>query len=543
MDIDKEVFLLWKEVCPESAFGAGLKECAGTMWVPSHQNVKHALSRIGALKKRADPVALRFLHAFERDLVLEEPHDAPGSVMNVFYSHLVIEGIKEVHVQDLAVQCLNVLGVQEHVWEKKWPVELQIFSGQSCDGALAIIGMIKKQCKKLETKQALTALENRLKLWKEKTCHVKLKKGDFFEIYPIMQKKSKGLGRKAMYPATIKDLYDYTETPQEIETKALEWIEAESDCFAAVRALLQDRYKCEGSVEEINKALERHQKIPLKDLVKVTRGLRKVLQELAQDEWVKITPKYDVRVIETPNYLVPFLPTAAMQPFGSLAKPFCISFVTTDKRGSPSTFLPGVVQTLIHEEYGHCVNFMNSYTGLGGKLRFVEVLDSSLSTPLTEGISFFRELESVRTFKRIAMEGAKTTLEKKVVKLIERFCPFDAFVEGLVFEVMQWRMVRFLRAVSDVRLNLEKQSFPQFIDWAHEKTGLSKKLVFDQTFHFQENPGYAPCYSMFGERLRELQEAAMKKGVSQVEFNTFVASKGFPARSLFEEMIVKKFTL
>ena len=108
---------------------------------------------------------------------------------------------------------------------------------------------------------------------------------------------------------------------------------------------------------------------------------------------------------------------------------------------------------------------------------------------------------------------------------------------------MKWRMVRFLRAVSDVRLNLEKQNFPQFIEWGHKKTGLSKKLVYDQTIHFQENPGYAPCYSMFGQKLRKLQAKAIRKGITQREFNTFVASSGFPARSLFEKKIKKKFKL
>ncbi len=543
MSVEKEVFALWKETSPTSAFGSGLKKYAGQLWIPSHSNIKHALARINKLEKKADPVEKKFLATMRRDLMIEEPQDPPGALLSAFFTHL-IAGINEKHILSLAEQSLNFLAVQEELWERKWPIELQIFSAQECDGAKAIIETVKKKCKKKETKQALTAVQKRIDIWKQKTAHVKLKRNDFVETYPILKKKSTGLGRKKWYRAAIKDLYDYTETPEEIERIAISWIEQELPGFKKIMKKLAKRYKCEPTVEDIDKALDKHQKVPPKKLLKIIAGLRRALQILADKEWVKITPKYDVRVIETPSYLVPFLPTAAMQPFNNLTKkPFCLFFATTDPKASPSSSLPDVAQTTIHEEYGHCVNFLNSYIGVVGKPRLIEIIGSSLDTPITEGISFFRELESIRTFDRIMHRGAHDKVERALIREIEKYVPFEEFVEGVFFVVMQWRMVRFLRAVSDVRLNLEKQTFPEFIEWAHKKTGLSKKLIFDQTFHFQENPGYAPCYSVFGQRLREMQKKAIEKGFTQKEFNTFVASIGFPARSIFEKKILKKFKI
>ncbi len=540
--IDKEVFELWKELSPSGAFGSGLKKYAGQAWIPSHKNVKKALARINKLEKTKDEVAKKFLAAMKRGLLTEEPQDPPGEVMGVFFTHLIVEGINEKHLTQLAEQCLNLLGVQEEMWEKKWPVEMQIFSAQSCDGAKMLLEVIKKKCKKQETKQAITAVQKRLDIWKKNTAKVNLKRNDFKEIYPILQKKSKGLGRKKTYRATIKDFYDYLETPEEIEKLAVSWIDEELPTFKKILQKLAKRYKCKPTVEDIDKALDKYQKVSSKKLLKTIASLRKALQKLADAEWVKITPKYDVRVIETPKYLVPFLPTAAMQTFNNLTKkPFCLFFATTDPKASPSSSLPDVAQTTIHEEYGHCVNFMNSYTL--GKPRKIEIVGSSLDTPITEGISFFRELESIRTFDRILKRGAHDKIEKEVIKEIEKHVLFEEFLDGVKFVVMQWRMVRFLRAISDVRLNLEKQSFPEFIEWAHKKTGLSKKLIFDQTFHFQENPGYAPCYSIFGQKLRKMQEKARKKGFSQKTFNTFVASIGFPARSVFEKRINSRFNL
>lgn len=544
MKVEKEVFKLWKEISPGSAFGSGLKKYAGQIWIPSHANVKRALTRIKKLEKKADPVTRKFLATMRRDLMIEEPQDPPGALLGAFFTHLIVEGINEKHLLSLAEQSLNFLAVQEDLWNRKWPVELQIFSAQESDGAKAIIETIKKKCKKKETKDALTAVQKRIEIWKQKTAHVKLKRNDFTETYPILKKRSTGLGRKRTYRATVRDLYDYIESPEEIERLAVSWINKELPGFKKIMNKLARRYKCKPTVEEIEKALNKHQKVPERKLLKTTTGLRKALQKLADKEWVKITPKYDVRVIETPKYLVPFLPTAAMQPFNSLTKkPFCLFFTTTDPKASPSSSLPVVAQTVIHEEYGHCVNFMNSYTGLIGKPRLIEILESSLDTPITEGISFFRELESLRTFDRMMHLGAHDEVEKVVIKEIEKYIPFEEFVEGMFFVGMQWRMVRFLRAISDVRLNLEKQTFPEFIEWAHKKTGLSRKLIFDQTFHFQENPGYAPCYSVFGQRLREMQANAMKNGFTQKEFNTFVASSGFPARSIFEKRIRQKFKL
>ena len=543
MNTEKEIFALWKEICPESAFGAGLKQYAGQMWIPSHTNVKHALARIEKLSKKSGPVQKKFLAAIRRDLMIEEPQDPPGAILSVFFTHLIVEGVNEKHILALAEQSLNFLGVQEDLWEKKWPVELQIFASQECSGAKAIIETIRKKCKKKEVKEALTAVQKRLDVWNHKVSTIMLKKNDFTETYPILQKKSTGLGRKNSYRATVKDLYDYIETPEEIERLAVSWIDKEYFGFQKITRKLAKRYKCKPTVEAIDKALDKHQHVAPDKLLKTIAGLRKALQKLAHQEWVKITPKYDVRVIETPKYLVPFLPTAAMQTFNTLTKPFCLFFATTDPKASPSTALPDVAQTTIHEEYGHCVNFLNSYVGVVGKPRLVEIIGSNLDTPITEGISFFRELESLRTFDRILHKGAHNAVEKAVVKEVEKNVPFEEFVDGIFFVVMQWRMVRFLRAISDVRINLEKQTFPQFIEWAHKKTGLSKKLIFDQTFHFQENPGYAPCYSVFGQRLRKMQADAMKKGVSQKEFNTYVASIGFPARSLFEKKLKEKFSI
>lgn len=538
MNIDKEVFSLWTSLNPEEAFACGLKKYAGKVWIPSHHNIKTALKNIEALQtKTKDITTLHFLRSIKSDLLTEEPHDAPDSILGLFFSYLTIEGINDKHIRELCEQSLNVLSTQKYLLDKKWPIEFQIYTAQSCDGANSILDVIKKKVKP-ETKQAITSLQKNITEWKNKTTTLKLKRNDFVELYPLLKKHSKSLGRKHHYKQILKDEYGYLETAEQIENLALNWLKEEIPQFNSIIKKLAKKYKTQPTNEKIDSAIKKEFHIPPKNLVQTINTFRKTLEPLANQKWVKIKKGYDVRVIETPPYLTPFLPTAAMQSFNSLTKPFCIFFATTDTKAAPSTSLPDIAQTIIHEEYGHCVNFHNSYTS---KRRYPEILGSHLDIPLTEGISFYRELEALRTL-RAMQKKATTKQEKNFIEFIERYGPFNDFVDCFEYTVRQWRMVRFLRALSDVRINTEKQTFPQFIEWANKETGLTQKMIFDQTFHFQENAGYAPCYSIFGQKLKNYQAIALKKGHNTVEFNTYVASRGFPTRAVFEKEIEQKFT-
>src|SRR3989344_4059755 len=112
-----------------------------------------------------------------------------------------------------------------------------------------------------------------------------------------------------------------------------------------------------------------------------------------------------------------------METFNTLHKPFCLYYITTDKHASPSKTISDIIQTTIHEEYGHCVNLLNS--ALNKKINILEKLNVPLNIPITEGISFFRELEATHLFKEIAQKKQKNAQEKKFVKKIEKHIPFE----------------------------------------------------------------------------------------------------------------------
>ncbi len=102
------------------------------------------------------------------------------------------------------------------------------------------------------------------------------------------------------------------------------------------------------------------------------------------------------------------------------------------------------------------------------------------------------------------------------------------------FVVWEWRVLRDLRAIGDVRVNTGAQTLAEFIHWGHEETGLSRKLVYNQIVIFQAEVGYAPCYATGGNRIAEIQADAVGRGKDVVEFNTYASSLGFPPRAVFE---------
>jgi hypothetical protein len=521
----KEVFNLWKELNPLDAFSFGLKEYAGKLWIPSHHNTKQALHKIDKLIKKSDESTKAFLHSIRIGLLIDEPHDPPGTVLSAFFAHLVVEGINNKHLLTLSEACLQVLQSQKDLQHKEWPAELQIFTAQNCDGAISILDTIKKKTNR-ETTEAITSLQKQIKQWKEKICKIKVNGHDYKTISKLI-KNSKGI-RRPLYRKILSDKYGYLESAEEIEQLATKWLLEEVKLFKKIQKKLATRYKCKQSVPEIEKRIEKEFYVSPKKLVSTINNLRKILEPIANKNWVKINKGYTVKVIETPPYLAPMLPTAAMQPFNGLKKPFNIFFATTDTKASPSTALPDVAQTLIHEEYGHCVNFHNSYTK---RKKLTDILTSGLDIPITEGISFNREQEALTTLRKKP--------DARLKKEIEKWAPYENFVDAFEYTVRQWRLVRFLRAISDSRLNRGKQTLSQFIDWAHKITELEKDLIFHQTFHFQENPGYAPCYSIFGQRIRTMQT----KLKNIVPLNTYLASRGFPPRKILEKELKQKFNL
>ncbi len=365
-----------------------------------------------------------------------------------------------------------------------------------------------------------------------------IKKGDFDEIYPIIKKQRGKVKHKTIYPKILGDLWGYPETFKEIEEKGKQWLKKELPLLQKITRALAKSYNVKPNVEIVEKELGKRKGIPRQTALQFVKQTRSVTKRVFEKNIIKITPKYDTRVIETPPYLVNLIPSAAMLPFDSLTdNPFNIFFITTDPHVSSSVNVPELIQSILHEEYGHAVNYSNSVTKFAADPTFFEVVSSAMSTHISDGISFHRELEFAQLLRRLSKTGKLSHDESELLRILKGNEDKETTILENEFIVQKWRIMRFLRAIFDVRINMEKESVADFIEWAHKQTGLSEKMIFYETWGFLETVGYAPCYSIAGDVIRRLQQKALKKGVDLIEFNTYVSSLGFPPRKIFEQRI------
>jgi len=540
--VEEKIFEIWKELNPQGAFTSGLNEYAGKLFVQTEENVKRMTEKIAELKAQAkDRVQQKLLQCFETGLHFEEPYMVLENALFTFYGHLVKEGINVAHLISLTSCASKAMQVsKKRLTGKEWPIEIRIITCYAGNSLLGILETIQKETKNKQLREKVANLKRRVKSYM-KAFHVEgVKEGSFEEVFPILEREGGDIGRKKIYPKLLRGLYDYPETADEIESKALQWLREELPRLMEITQKLAKTYDIEARVELVADEMTKRRNVEKSRAVKFVSDMREKLQKVVERLLVKITPAYDTRIVETPSYLVSLYTTAAASGFDILTeKPFNLLFVTTDPKRSSPTSVPDLIQTIIHEEYGHCINVSNSGTCFAAKPKLIELLDVTLGLPISEAISFHREVEFISLLENLTGKKEKelTLDEKQLLDALRAIGNLGTIILENKFVVMEWRILRFLRAIGDVRINMGKQSAKEFIDWAHQQTGLSKKLLYDQVFTFQDTAGYAPCYCMAGEELKRIQSLAIKKGKSVLDFNTYVSSMGFLPRTVYEKML------
>jgi len=541
---DSEVetqFLNWyKEFDPASAYLDGMNECAGKFPIPSRKNLEEAKDKLKTIAKKATNQIQRDLfRSYLISLEFNEPYMVPSRAATAFFSHLVKEGIVPEHIQPLAVQVGEALDAYHKLLEnQEWSVEIKILTCQTTGQLLGIVENILAQAKHETVKESLTTLRKQVQKFRKLYAVKGIKQGDFDEIYPIIKEQRGKVKHKKIYPRILADLWGYPETHEEIEEKGKHWLKKELPLLQKITRALAKSYRIKATVETVEKELSKRKGIPRQSALQFVKQTRSITRHVFEKNLIKITPEYDTRVVETPPYLVNLIPSAAMLPFDGLAgKPFNIFFITTDPHVSSSVNVPELIQSILHEEYGHAVNYSNSVTKFAANPTTFEIISSAVSTHISDGISFHRELEFAQLLRKLSKLERLSHDESELLRILKGNEDTETMILENEFIVQKWRIMRFLRAIFDVRINMEKEGVADFIEWAHKETGLSEKMIFYETWGFLETVGYAPCYSIAGNVIRRLQQKALKKGTNLIEFNTYVSSLGFPPRRIFEQRI------
>jgi hypothetical protein len=539
--LDEDIVGVWKELTPSGAYLLGWNEYAGKLFIPSEQNIKDALEKVRSLRRRAEnDVQSKVLDSMEINLLLPEPQPILDDIVGAIFAHLVKEGVDDKHLTSLvAASSKAVDATQKRFKDVKVPSAVKALTLYRLDGVLEVLGSVKRATKNPRLKEDCDRLAEKVKKFVTLFELEGFGKGTFEEVEKVFQKQKFALGREKFYRAALEGGFDYTETPDELEEKAMKWIADELPRYRDVTKRLAKHYKCDPTPEAVEKKIVERQKIKPEQLLKVTNSIRKVIQAFADESVVRINKKYKTKVIETPTYLSGMMPTGAASFYDTFTKkPFQVYFLTTDPKRDPAKSVSQLIDLLVHEEYGHCVNHSNSVLGTGGKPSQIELINTLLTGPVTEGLSFNREREFLEASQALKGKESMTRAEKDYVALLEKYGGFDLLNMELEFETRKWRIIRFLRVIGDVRINTGKQGLFEFIDWAHAHTSIPRSNVYYQLFPAHEGmfPGYATCYAVVGEEIHEI-ENTLTDPKKRVKFSTYLSGIGFPPRSVYRRRL------
>lgn len=537
---EAELFEFLKQVAPAYAFANGLDEFAGRLFIPSERNLEKLSRKVQELRTGAETESQRKrLDSLESSYLLREPHQFPGSVLNSYSVHLTKEGIVTTHMKSLTTNAIK--GMQVATREnalKDWPTGQKILTLIRCDGIQKVLTVVRRETPDAPLKELTDTLSEATKKYASLFKLNGFTNGSFEEIHSIIESVGAELGRDRIYPSTLKSLWDYRETPSEIDEIAMKSLEREMPMFERICTLLAKRHECGEEPEEVVQAIRNARSLNPSEIIPFMQELRQRTVKVVNENLIRVNDKYETEVMEMPSYLSGIVPSASAYSFdGFTDKPREVFMINTSLgRGSKRT--PSeLLHLLVHEEYGHNVHSSNS--SVGARPSLTDILWSPLKAIML-GIYFQREIEFLGVMEKLRDGKGLSNEEKTLAGFFERQGGMEAFASEYEFHTRMWRVIRFLRAIGDARINSGRQSLLQFIEWAHTKTRLPEATIYYQLFpaHQGWGPGYAAIYAIMGERIREIQSIALRNGKKLIDFNTYACSIGYPPRSIFEDRLL-----
>jgi hypothetical protein len=540
--IEREIFDVWCQVNPAGAFIGGRSEFAGKAFIPSQENVDAARKRIADTLTRCETESQRkLLLSLDTMLSILEPCNVPDYLLGTFFGHMIKEGVKPQHLislADYAKRALNAF-LEAHP-STEWTIGQNLLAEIRCDGLVEILNVVKTTTRSRALKGRVDDLVGTVAAF-EKRVHVDgYSTGAFDETWKIIRERGCPMGREHVFAQALRGLYDYPESPAEVEEKGMRFLQSELGDFNKFTQELAGELGCDVNSEAVTKAIREKKSLKMSKVIGYIDQVRRKVVKVVNKRVVGINPKYATKVIETPSYLTGVFPSGGAFFFNYLTStPKQIFITTVDPKRDPHTVPSELVNLLIHEEYGHCVHSSNSARGYAAKPAFVEMLDSTLGGAISEGMSFQRELEFLNYLNQVDAGMKLMPIERAFVKSWSKLGGFETFCREYEFFTKAWRMTRFLRVIGDARINSGKQDLADFIEWGNKQTGLSKSMVYFQVFpaHQGIGPGYASTYAIIGESIREIQQSAVAAGKDLLKLNTYASSLGFAPRTVFESRL------
>ncbi len=537
-ETERAVFELWKELRPDEAFVFGLDECAGRLFIPTQRRVDNLLAKISRIQKSAtSPIERKLLASFRASLELREPARLPETLVESLFGYMIKEGVNATHMRALATDGRKALDARRKRVRSTTAPGMRALVQLACNGLNGVLRIVERELRDEDSRaavQSLIAANGRYA--KAFDLPGFSPEGTFDDTYALFKRAGCGLGRSRSYARALRDFWDYTQTPAQVEAAGLRMMRRELPHFRALVERIANELRCDATTEAVTKALKEKRGLRPDQILPFLQEVREPARSVADRHVVAINPGYSTEVIETPPYLANSTPSGAAYGLDTLTDHSREIFLATTDERSAARPCPGeLLNLLVHEEYGHCVHGSNSANKFAASPDILSLIGSTFVC-VSEGIAFQRELEFLPVLQEVAAGKLSGSDEDAFATSLERWGGLGRVAREYEFLAALWRIVRFLRVIGDARINSGKQDLVHFIEWAHRTTGLERATIYYQLFpaHQVIGPGYASTYAIIGERIRELQQDALKRGKSLRDFNAYASSIGWPPKTVFE---------
>lgn len=529
-----EIIRLWADSFPGSAYGAGIGEDADVGRMNSLEDnfarslnrrvdeLRIALPQIedAELRACADKILSSISQSFKLSL--------PGDLINECAGTSFYMLLKQFNNKPVLQIFLNNVGESvsqeiEALKSQSIPVEMQ----RTC---LELASFLKGNI------QILLDQENDARLIAQlQAANAQVDKyigsfdidniltGETAELLKIFEQHQSPASPTPGYAEILKCSYDIPFSPERIKRRALVTLKCElKRVNKLARQVTEDlRLSDSDSLQEVYDGMGNRFLMDENNFFENARSMMDVTSAYLREHIQSVRREDDPPLKKPPDNLKNLLTSAGTIFFDYMTPtPAVTVFVPPERNKSKLTLL----NVLMHE-YAHA--YQISRLNLESKSRLLQI-STSLMIPLFEAVGFHREWEFYEEAAGLIGLYNLTGTQKDYLGLFSQggISP-DIGVRAFELETRVWRVIRLIRALFDVEVNLGEKTYTEFINSASKATGLSKETIHNECFTFLGQPGYAPAYGICGMDYKRLQKKLKSKGVSRKRFNTQACDMGF----------------
>src|SRR5256712_5881914 len=220
---ERAVFEVWKELRPDEAFVFGLDECAGRLFIPNQRGVDSLLAKISRIEKsETSPIERKLLASFRASLELREPARLPQTLLESLFGYMIKEGVKASHMRALAADGRKAIDASRKRAHGPTAPGMRALVQLACNGLNEILKVVESELRDWDARAAIEPLIAANRPYaKAFDLPGFSPDGTFDETYALFKRVGCGLGRSRSYARALRDFWDYTQEPGQVEAAGL----------------------------------------------------------------------------------------------------------------------------------------------------------------------------------------------------------------------------------------------------------------------------------------------------------------------------------